>query len=432
VDEAGILVFINLAARRMLDVAAEDLGRPFADLAVSYRPVELRSRIEEAQLLGRAIRLEHQPHHRPPAEPQRLSIEITPMAERDGAPARHADLLHDTSRLFAMQRELEAAQESLSTTVEELQSANEELETTNEELQSTNEELETTNEELQSTNEELETMNEELRSTNDELELVNEALRTQEEHNNDYRRRTNSLLASVDAGLVTLDRRLRVEHWNRWCEDAWGLRAEEVLGQDLLGLDIGLPLHDLRDDLLRILAGEAPSAEVTLDARDRRGRAVSCRVRTSPMGRPPGGLILVMEDATEAQREGEYTRYLGRVLGQALSEVYFLDPQTLRFVLINRGAERKLGYAIEQLRQLPITALMPGIQPAAVHALLAPLLRGDQPEVVFEAVMRTRDGREYPAEFCIQHMLEEQPPILVAMVHDISERRRLAQDAAAS
>ena len=61
-----------------------------------------------------------------------------------------------------MQHELEAAQESLETTIEELQSANEELETTNEELQSTNEELETTNEELQSTNEELETTNEEL------------------------------------------------------------------------------------------------------------------------------------------------------------------------------------------------------------------------------------------------------------------------------
>lgn len=274
-------------------------------------------------------------------------------------------------------------------------------------------------------------MNEELRSANDELEMVNDALRQQEEHSNSERRRSDALLGSIEAGLIGLDRALRVEEWNRWSENTWGLRAGDVQGHCLLDLDIGLPVLQLRESLERVLAASVPQAQVTLEALDRRGRPMSCRIRILPIireGQEPEGLVLVLDDVTKARREQDYTRYLGRVLGQALNEVYFLDPETLRFVLINRGAELKLGYSIEQLRLLPITALMPGILPAAVHGMLAPLLRGEQAEVVFEAVMRTRDGREYPAEFCIQHMPQEQPPILVAMVHDISERRRLEQE----
>lgn len=357
-----------------------------------------------------------------------LTIDVAPLFGREGKQFATLVSFTDTTRLFVLQQELEAAQESLETTIEELQSANEELETTNEELQSTNEELETTNEELQSTNEELETMNEELRSANEELETANEELRRQHEDTAEYRRFAESILRSVDAGIVVLDAELKVRSWNRWSETAWGLRAEEVQGQEFLDLDIGLPVQRLRHDLLRVLAAEAPQAELQIDALDRRGRPMQCRIRLSPLlyeARAPRGVVLIAEDVTEAAREQEYTRYLGRIIGQSLNEVYFLDPATLRFTLINRGAEEKLGYTIAQLRQVEITELMRGVTREALGALLAPVLAGRQQEVVFETVMRGRDGREYPAEICMQHFAREHPPILVAMVHDISDRRRL-------
>ncbi|MDO9710687.1 CheR family methyltransferase [Paracraurococcus lichenis] len=428
VDQDGALVFANAAARRMLEVGEGDLGRPFHDLSVSYRPAELRGRIEEAARLGRTVRLEHQDYHRPPADPVRLTIDVTPLFGRDGRQFATVLAFSDTTRVFAMQQELEAAQESLETTIEELQSANEELETTNEELQSTNEELETTNEELQSTNEELETTNEELRSANEELETANEELRTQHEESAEYRRYAESILRSIDAGIIVLNHDLRIRSWNRWSENAWGLRAEEVEGQEFLDLDIGLPVHRLRSDLMRLLAGEAPQAELMLDALDRRGRRLNCRVRLSPLlydARAPRGIVVIAEDITEEAREQEYTRYLGRIIGQSLNEVYFLDPSSLHFRLINRGAEEKLGYSIAQLRQMAITDLMRGVPPEALRALLAPVLEGEKQEVVFETVMRGRDGREYPAEICMQHFAREHPPLLLAIVHDTTERRRL-------
>ena len=49
VDLAGNLRVANGAAEALFNLRPRDLGRPFQDLEVSYRPVELRSRIEQVR-----------------------------------------------------------------------------------------------------------------------------------------------------------------------------------------------------------------------------------------------------------------------------------------------------------------------------------------------------------------------------------------------
>ncbi|HET7881156.1 MAG TPA: CheR family methyltransferase [Acetobacteraceae bacterium] len=299
IDNNDVLLFASAGARRMLEVGESDVGRPFQDLSVSYRPIELRSQIDEVRRQVRPIKIEHQEYHRPPAEPIRVTIEIAPLLARDGRPFAVLLTFTDSTRTFTLQQELEAAQESLETTIEELQSANEELETTNEELQSTNEELETTNEELQSTNEELETTNEELRSANEELESTNEELRRHSDEFGAYRNHVDAIMRSLDAGVIVVDRELNVRSWNRWSENAWGLREEEAIGQPFARLDSGFPVHQLEQPLLRTVTEAMPN-ETVVDALDRRGRAMKCRVRIAPLlheGTAHGAVILVEDNA---------------------------------------------------------------------------------------------------------------------------------------
>jgi two-component system CheB/CheR fusion protein len=279
----GNLIFANAAARRLFDVGEADLGRPFQDLPISYRPIELRARIEEAHRDRQPVRIEHLEYLRPHNDVVRLTIELSPLTERDGKLFGTLISFIDTTRLFLLQQELDAAQESLETTVEELQSANEELETTNEELQSTNEELETTNEELQSTNEELETLNEELHSANDELQFANEDMRRYSDTAAEYRGEADAILRIIDAGIVVLDQALKVRSWNRWSENAWGVRTESVTGREFATLDIGLPVDRLRPALEQTVRGEAGETVAELDAVDRRGRSMRCRVHLSPL-----------------------------------------------------------------------------------------------------------------------------------------------------
>jgi two-component system, chemotaxis family, CheB/CheR fusion protein len=428
VDEAGLVSLANVAARHLLSVGEADIGRPFQDLPISYRPLELRGPIDEAMRERRVIRLEHQEYHQSQAEVIRLTIEIRPLFRPDGG--AYAALLSftNTTQIYAIQRELEAAQENLEQTIEELQSANEELETTNEELQSTNEELETTNEELQSTNEELETINEEARSSNEEMESANEELRIQAQQAVSYKGYLESVLRSMNIGVVVIDENHIIQSWNRWSENAWGLRAEEVVGASFEALDIGLPVHLLRDSLMAVQSKREPAAEKALEGVDRRGRPILCRVRVAPLfseETEAAGMVIAFEDISEERRREEYTRYLGRILGRALNEIYFLDPETLHFTLANHGAEVKLECTPQQLTQMTLADVLLGVELDTLKGLLQPLYKGEKAEVVFETVIRSISGRTYPAEVCMQYFGDEVPTVLVAIVHDTSDRKQL-------
>ena len=189
----------------------------------------------------------------------------------------------DVSAYHRLQEELQRAREEIQTASEELQSSNEELETTNEELQSSNEELETTNEELQSTNEELETMNEELQSTNEELQTLNDELHQRTEEANRANAFLHSIVSSLRSGAIVIDQNFNILVWNPRAEDLWGLRETEVQGRSLLNLDIGLPVDRLRAVIRPCLSGAENRTEVLLEAINRRGKAIQCRIICAPL-----------------------------------------------------------------------------------------------------------------------------------------------------
>jgi two-component system, chemotaxis family, CheB/CheR fusion protein len=298
VDADGVLVSANARARVLFTLAPRDIGRPVQDLEVNYRPLELRAPFEQAYAEKRAVTLSGVERRFPGGEAQYFDIVVTPLFDGAAAPLGVAITFLEVTRYTRLAEEVRRSREEIQTTNEELQSANEELETTNEELQSSNEELETTNEELQSTNEELETMNEELQSTNEELQTVNEELRTRTEELNHLNSFFEAVLGGLRSGAVVVTRNLDVSAWNPRAEDMWGLRGDEVQGKSLLNLDIGLPVKELRDAIRPVLSGEAEHQVVVLDAINRRGKAIHCRVTCTPLrqGNELQGVILLMDE----------------------------------------------------------------------------------------------------------------------------------------
>jgi two-component system CheB/CheR fusion protein len=300
-DGTGVLVAANGRARTEFGLGEPDLGRPFQDLELSYRPTELRSRIDRAETERRANLESAVPWRSGTGDDRYLDIEVVPLMV-DGERLGTSITFSDVTESHALQAELERSRRELETAYEEIQSTVEELETTNEELQSTNEELETTNEELQSTNEELETMNEELQSTNEELETINTELHERTGQLNQANMFLESVLGGVRAGVIVLDQDFDVQSWNMQSEEMWGLRADDVLGKSIFGLDFGLPVDRLREDIRKVASGSGDVAEQIVEAMDRRGRSLTCKVLVSQMTDGAGarhGVILLVEPVTE-------------------------------------------------------------------------------------------------------------------------------------
>lgn len=284
VDAAGSLLVANERARALFGIAATDIGRPLQDLKISYRPVELRSAIDQVYAERRAVVLRDVEWPSLAGDVRWLDVHVFPLTDsREPVVLGAGVSFNDVSAAKRLQRDLEHANQELETAYEELQSTNEELETTNEELQSTVEELETTNEELQSTNEELETMNEELQSTNEELQTMNDELRQRSDELNHVNAFLESILTSMRGAVVVVDAELKVLVWNQGAEELWGLREEEVRGKHLLGLDIGLPTERLKSPMRACLAGTKDHVTLVVDAINRRGRQIEYDVVVTPL-----------------------------------------------------------------------------------------------------------------------------------------------------
>ncbi|WP_433362589.1 CheR family methyltransferase [Actinoplanes sp. CA-142083] len=302
----GLVAVVNRRAGELFGLTARDVGRRFQDLDVSYRPVELRKHIEQAQAERSPQRVSDIEFNRGAGDVIHLEILVNPLVDADAGLLGVALVFHDVTAARQLRAELERANRELEAAYEELQSTNEELETTNEELQSTVEELETTNEELQSTNEELETMNEELQSTNDELQTINEQLHDSSTELDQANAFLDAVLSGLRAGIAVVDADLRVRVWNREAENLWGLRPAEAVGQHLLNLDIGLPVDLLRPLVRRALGGDFDTEEQLLEAINRRGRPVIVRVTCSPLvsAGEGTGAIIAMEAGEFAPERG--------------------------------------------------------------------------------------------------------------------------------
>ena len=269
IDAYGTTVLINAQMRNLFGMTSRDLGRPFRDLEISYRPIELRSLIEQAYAEHRSVRVNSIERPVGTDEIQYLDIVIQPLWDSDGAGAGAMVLFADTTASTRLQLEVKRNRE--------------ELDAAYEELQSTNEELETTNEELQSGNEELETMNEEMRIRTSELDEARSFL--------------EGVLSSVAAGVVVLDAGLLVRSWNRGAQELWGLRADEVRNQAFFSLDFGLPTIEVRDIVQQCLGTGKRTGPIQIAAINRIGRTITCLVTCPPSVGTGGGdgVVMIME-----------------------------------------------------------------------------------------------------------------------------------------
>ena len=268
IDYDGILVSASSAARTQFGIGVQDIGRPFRDLELSYRPVEVRSVIEQATNERRTIRLTGvERRSADTTESQFYDVVVQPLTTASGQLLGASIAFVDCSAQVLLEQEVKRVRED--------------LETAYEELQSTNEELETTNEELQSGNEELETMNEELRIRSGELDETRTFLQ--------------SVLSSVGLAIVVLDDRLTVRSWNAAAEDMWGLRADEVRDEVFFGLDFGLPVAEIRGIVEQARTADVRTGPVEVPAIDRKGRALGCQIICSPLVGESGGVVIIME-----------------------------------------------------------------------------------------------------------------------------------------
>lgn len=119
---------------------------------------------------------------------------------------------------------------------------------------------------------------------------------------------------------------------------------------------------------------------------------------------------------------------MGEILDRSVNEIYTFDSENLHFVEVSQGALDHLGYSPEEIKELTPLDLKPEYDFEQFNALIGPLKSGGQKRIVFETVHKCKDGTLYPVEVRLMLSEESNPPVFVAIIMDISERKRYMEE----
>jgi PAS domain S-box-containing protein len=134
-------------------------------------------------------------------------------------------------------------------------------------------------------------------------------------------------------------------------------------------------------------------------------------------------LWILSSRTRERKQAEELSRRFGRIVDNSFDEIYIFDGRSYRFIRVSQGALHNLGYTEEEIYALTPWDLKPEFDAESFAAIVESLRRGDEDMLVFETRHARKNGTLYPVEVRLQLSRSETPPVFVAIVADISDRK---------
>lgn len=138
--------------------------------------------------------------------------------------------------------------------------------------------------------------------------------------------------------------------------------------------------------------------------------------------------VLFVCNYLHAQHSDEMQQdYIKHMLEHSWEEIYVFDSIGLYISQVNKSAIKNLGYTDQEFNQLRFIDILPDLSATAFQRLTQPLLDGQQNHLVLDAEFVRKDMSSYPVEIRLQLTDTSMPPVFIANVQDITERKRAEQ-----
>ncbi len=127
-------------------------------------------------------------------------------------------------------------------------------------------------------------------------------------------------------------------------------------------------------------------------------------------------------DVTGQRQAEEDALTFGQIIDSSLNEIYVIDVETGKFVLVNKGARDNLGFSGDELLDLGPADIARGMGEDHVNDVQELLLRGERKNVEFRSKHTRKNGTSYPVEIHVQLSHFDSRPVFVAFAVDITDR----------
>ena len=138
-------------------------------------------------------------------------------------------------------------------------------------------------------------------------------------------------------------------------------------------------------------------------------------------------VMALVIDITERKVREQERLHLATIFNESLNEIYIFDTKTLKFINVNYGAQKNIGYSLEELKKMTPVSIKPGYNETDFRDTIKVLLKKDLDKIVFETIHQRKNGTTYPVEVHLQLSNLGEKAVFVAIILDITDRKNYTE-----
>jgi PAS domain S-box-containing protein len=241
----------------------------------------------------------------------------------------------------------------------------------------------------------------------------------------------NILLDSISEGVVVVDENQTIVEVNRSGELMFGYKENELSGKSL-NILIPQNYHSKHEGHFKGFVKEHKQRRMG-HGRDifglkKDGSIFPIEASLNPFiiyGR--NFIMALVIDITERKKLEQEKNHLAKIFKESLNEIYVFDAQTLKFLNANQGAQRNIGYSMDELTAMTPVDLKPNYTESQFKEEIKALNKKDIDKIEFETVHQRKSGSTYPVNVHLQRSKLGNRDVFFAIILDITEQKNYTE-----
>lgn len=237
----------------------------------------------------------------------------------------------------------------------------------------------------------------------------------------------NVLLESVSEGVIIVNEHQMIVKVNEAAEAMFGYKNKELLDQPL-NILIPQNYHLKHDQHFKGFVKENKHRQMghgsDISGKKKEGSIFPIEASLNPFTLYGQNFIMTLVvDITDRKKLEQEKNHLAKIFYESLNEIYVFDAETLNFINANDGAQKNIGYSLEELITMTPVDIKPDYSIARFRKKLEELKSGKVEKIEFESIHKRKSGSTYPVNIHLQRSKLGDRDVYLSIILDITAQK---------
>lgn len=139
-------------------------------------------------------------------------------------------------------------------------------------------------------------------------------------------------------------------------------------------------------------------------------------------------VMALVIDISERKYMEQERNHLASIFQESLNEIYVFDTKDLKFINVNYGAQKNIGYSLDELSHMTPVDLKPNFTESKFRKKIETLKDIKLEKIEFETIHQRKSGSTYPVNVHLQRSKLGDKDVFLAIISDITEQKNYTKN----